>query len=128
VAAGPELLPEGLEAQVTGKAPDDLVFPSPRDGYWGWRTSGAAASDRVATSIGWSGCYPHELRHTAASLAIALRGVDQGGPADARARRRHPDALDRYGHLFLDELDTVADRLDQARADSLCGLRLPRGQ
>jgi hypothetical protein len=27
VAAGPELLPEGLEAQVTGKAPDDLVFP-----------------------------------------------------------------------------------------------------
>jgi hypothetical protein len=27
--------------------------------------------------------------------------------------------LDRYGHPFLDELDTVADRLDQARADSL---------
>jgi integrase len=27
--------------------------------------------------------------------------------------------LDRYGHLFPDELDAVADRLDAARADQV---------
>ncbi len=27
--------------------------------------------------------------------------------------------LDRYGHLFGDELDAVADRMDAARADRL---------
>jgi hypothetical protein len=27
--------------------------------------------------------------------------------------------LDRYGHLFGDELDAVADRMDAARADSM---------
>jgi integrase len=33
--------------------------------------------------------------------------------------------LDRYGHLFPDELDAVADRLDAARADQVLTERLP---
>jgi hypothetical protein len=33
--------------------------------------------------------------------------------------------LDRYGHLFGDELDAVADRLDAARADQVLTKRLP---
>jgi hypothetical protein len=33
--------------------------------------------------------------------------------------------LDRYGHLFADELDAVADRLDAARADQVLTERLP---
>jgi hypothetical protein len=40
----------------------------------------------------------------------------------------HPSAqmtLDRYGHLFADELDAVADRLDAARADQVLTNRLP---
>ena len=32
--------------------------------------------------------------------------------------------LDRYGHLFPDELDAVADRLDAARADQVLTKRL----
>ena len=33
--------------------------------------------------------------------------------------------LDRYGHLFQDELEAVADRLDAARADQVLTKRLP---
>ena len=70
-----------------------------------------------------AGFTPHELKHTAASLAITAG-------ASVKAVQRmlgHASAtltLDRYGHLFGDELDSVADRLDQHRADSL---RAPRG-
>ena len=47
----------------------------------------------------------------AASLAIASGANVKSRPADARAqvRDRH---LDQYGHLFGDDLDTIADRLD----------------
>ncbi len=61
------------------------------------------------------GLTPHELRHTAASLAI------QAG-ANVKAAQRmlgHASAamtLDRYADLFDDDLDDVADRLDALRA------------
>ena len=63
--------------------------------------------------------HPHELRHTAASLAIAsganVKVIEQ--------MLRHKTAtmtLDFDGHLLPDQLDDVADRLDaaaQASAD-----------
>ncbi len=67
---------------------------------------------------------PHELRHTAASLAI-------GSGANVKAVQRmlgHASAsmtLDRYGHLFGEELDAVANRLEAQRADSLRTRRGP---
>jgi integrase len=64
---------------------------------------------------------PHDLRHTAASLAV------QAG-ANVKAVQRmlgHASAamtLDVYAGLFADDLDAVAERLDEAaaraRADS----------
>ncbi len=56
---------------------------------------------------------PHELRHTAASLAVAAG-------ANVKAVQRmlgHASAamtLDVYSGLFDDDLDAVADRLDAA--------------
>ena len=64
------------------------------------------------------GLTPHELRHTAASLAIAAGGnykVIQSMLGHGSAAM----TLDLYGHLFGDDLDTVAERLDAARADIL---------
>ncbi len=61
------------------------------------------------------GLTPHELRHTAASLAIAAGASVKG----VQAMLGHASAtltLDRYGHLFPDELDAVAERLDEARS------------
>ena len=58
-----------------------------------------------------SGLTPHELRHTAASLAI-LAGASV---KSVQRMLRHSSAaltLDRYGHLFEDEHEAVADRLE----------------
>lgn len=55
---------------------------------------------------------PHDLRHTCASLAIAAG-------ADVKVLQRmlgHSSAvltLDRYGHLFPGQAESVADRLDE---------------
>ena len=76
----------------------------------------------AAQQIGMPGLTPHDLRHTAASLAV------QAG-ANVKAVQRmlgHASAamtLDVYAGLFNDDLDAVADRLDAAatlaRADYL---------
>ncbi len=59
---------------------------------------------------------PHELRHTAASLAISS-GASVKGVQSMLGHASAQMTLDRYGHLFGDELDAVADRMDAARAD-----------
>lgn len=62
---------------------------------------------------------PHELRHTAASLAVSAG-------ANVKAVQRmlgHASAamtLDVYAGLFDDDLDGLADRMDAARVYSAC--------
>ena len=117
LAALPKLLLEGLEQQLAGKAPDDLVFPSPKGTFLRVANFRRGYFDRVAASIGQSGLYPHELRHTAASLAIAAGATVKS----VQRMLGHASAtltLDRYGHLFADELDDVAARLDDAMRDA----------
>ncbi len=61
---------------------------------------------------------PHGLRHTAASPASGSGASIE----DVRSIPGHASAamtLDRYGHLFGDELDAVAERGDAARADRM---------
>jgi len=71
--------------------------------------------DRAAVDAGLDGLTPHELRHTAASLALSAG-------ANVKAVQRmlgHASAsmtLDVYSGLFDDDLDGVAERLDAARA------------
>jgi integrase len=110
----PRFLVEQLAEHVKGKAPDDLVFSGVRGG-------GAlrapifrhAAFDRAAEAIGMPGLHPHELRHTAASLAIAA-GADVKVVQKMLGHKSATMTLDQYGHLFDDRLDEVADRLDAA--------------
>jgi integrase len=69
----------------------------------------------------------YDLRHTAASLMIR-----QGASVKAVQRQLgHATAsitLDVYGHLFPDELEALAARLEQARADAVASLaRTERG-
>ena len=69
----------------------------------------------AAVAIGVPDLTPHDLRHTAASLAV------QAG-ANVKAVQRmlgHASAamtLDVYAGLFGDDLDALADRLDEAAA------------
>jgi integrase len=107
----PRFLADELIAHLAGKAPEDLVFTSPTGGVLRNRAARRDWFDRAAANIGKPGLTPHELRHTAASLAVSAG-------ANVKAVQRilgHASAvmtLDRYADLFDDDLDAVGDRLD----------------
>jgi integrase len=109
----PRFLVDAIAAQCVGKARDDLVFTAPEGGVIYLRNWRPRVFDGAAEAAGLAPLSPHELRHTAASLAVAAG-------ANVKAVQRmlgHGSAamtLDTYSGLFEDDLDTVARRLDQA--------------
>jgi integrase len=122
----PRFLIDDLAVHMAGRAPADLVFTAPDGGVMRNRNARRAWFNRAASAIGEPGLTPHELRHTAASLAVS-------SGANVKAVQRilgHASAvmtLDRYADLFDDDLDAVADRLDVARAAAVAPL-LPKTQ
>lgn len=112
----PRFLIKDLAGHGRGKSRDDLVFAGVRSGT-ALRAAvfRRAGFDKAAEAIGVPGLHPHELRHTAASLAIAS-GANVKVVQQMLGHKSATVTLDQYGHLFGDDLDTVADRLDvQAR-------------
>ena len=71
----------------------------------------------AATAIGIPELHSHELRHTAASLAIAS-GADVKVVQQMLDHSSAAMTMDVYGHLFSDRLDEVADALDTARSEA----------
>jgi len=107
----PRFLADQITASVAGKGLDDLVFEGTRGGVLRNGNFNRRTFTRAAKAIGEPNLTPHGLRHTAASLAIAAGGnvkVVQQMLGHATASM----TLDLYGHLFPDQLDDVADRLD----------------
>lgn len=102
-----------------------LLFPSWRGGYlpvgevrW--------VFDPVAKAVGVEGLTPHELRHTCASLAIAA-GANVKVLQTLLGHKTATPTLDRYGHLFPDDLGRIADGFDAAAKSSADQLRtMPR--
>jgi len=72
-----------------------------------------AALTEAAKRIGADGLHPHELRHTAASLAIAS-GANIKVVQTMLGHKSATMTLDLYGHLFPDQLDEVVNALDAA--------------
>jgi integrase len=111
----PRSLVDALAEHVAGKDPDDLIFTTPRGDVMRNHNFRSRVFAPAAAFIGVPGLTPHDLRHTAASLAV------QAG-ANVKAVQRmlgHASAamtLDVYAGLFNDDLDAVADRLDAAAA------------
>jgi integrase len=67
----PRSLIDALVAQAAGKKPEDVLFSSPNGEpiqLANWRQR---VSDPAVAAAGLIGLTPHDLRHTAASLAIA---------------------------------------------------------
>ncbi|MDP9394864.1 MAG: tyrosine-type recombinase/integrase [Actinomycetota bacterium] len=111
----PRFLRDSLAEQLAGKAPDDLVFTAPRGAVLRLPNFRRRVFDPAARRAGLGGLVPHELRHTAASLAIAA-GASVKGVQSMLGHASATVTWDRYGHLYGDELDAVAERLDAARA------------
>ena len=110
----PRFFSDELAEQVKGKHPDDLVFAGIRNGQPLRVSTFRTAFSAAARAIGVLDLHPHQLRHTAASLAIAsgaaVKVVQQMlGHSSATM------TLDTYGHLFDDRLDEVGEALDAAR-------------
>lgn len=108
----PGFLLEMLSKRIEGRPDDGLVFPDSRGGYLRSNNVRRRWWDKaVKASAVPQGLTPHELRHTAASLAITAG-------ANIKTLQRilgHTSAaltLDRYGHLFDDDLGMVAECLD----------------
>lgn len=114
----PAFLVPMLAVQCEGKGREDLLFPG-ADGRHlarphnvsGWFDKGVLQAQIPRVT-------PHDLRHTAASLAV------QAG-ANVKALQRmlgHASAamtLDVYADLFDDDLDAVGTALDRAREASV---------
>ncbi|WP_349426902.1 site-specific integrase [Microbacterium sp. LWS13-1.2] len=114
----PEFLSLPLAQLAEGKDRDDLLFgdgkthvllPASRNGWFTHAVHAAQEADPTFPRV-----TPHDLRHTAASLAV------QAGTHVKAVQRMlgHASAamtLDVYADLFDDDLDDVATRLDEAK-------------
>ena len=125
----PDFLAGQLASLVQGRAPQDLVFPAVRSGGPIRATHFRRGHfDAAARAIGQPGLHPHELRHTAASLAIAS-GADVKVVQQMLGHSSATMTLDTYGHLFENRLDEVSRALDRARqAAELPVRRRARGE
>jgi integrase len=119
----PVFLIEECRARVASIGPNDLVFGEGTGGHLrlphsrkGWFDAAIIRLQR--SDPDFPRLTPHDLRHTAASLAIA-------SGANVKAVQRmlgHTSAamtLDVYADLFEDDLDLVAASLDDARSAAL---------
>ncbi len=102
----PPFLVEELSVHVAGKARNELVFVGVRGAVMRAQTFQRAAMTEAATDIGEPGLHPHELRHTAASLAI-VAGADVKVVQQMLQHKSGVMTIDLYGHLFGDRLDVV---------------------
>ncbi|GHD50687.1 site-specific integrase [Mycetocola manganoxydans] len=124
----PDFLSEPLARLCEGKERSALLFGNGRDHLRspdvrdGWYVSAIRKAQRIDPT------FPtltlHDLRHTAASLAISAG-------ANVKAVQRmlgHASAamtLDTYADLFDDDLDAVATALNHAKANSTVAKVLP---
>ena len=120
----PRFLRDDLAVQLAGKGPDDLVFTAPRGAVLRVQNFRRRCFNAAAAEVGLAGLIPHELRHTAASLAVAA-GANVKSVQRMLGHASAAMTLDVYGGLFGDDLDAVAERLDEAARPRVEGARLP---
>lgn len=109
-----------IDIACAGKGPEGLLFGNgvthmkKESGERSWFATAVRRASQIDPSI--PRLTPHDLRHTAASLAISAG-------ANVKAVQRmlgHASAamtLDTYADLFEDDLDAVAARLNERMAD-----------
>jgi integrase len=110
----PEFLLPYLARQCEGRSRDDLLFPGKDAGHLkrphpvsGWFAKAVIESAVPRTT-------PHDLRHTAASLAVAA-GANVKAVQKMLGHASAAMTLDIYADLFDDDLEAVATALHDAR-------------
>jgi integrase len=114
----PRFLAELLGEHLAGRPadPDALVFTAPLGGPLRERKFLHDQLKPAARRAGLPDALrAHDLRHTAASLLIR-QGASVKAVQKTLGHKSAVMTLDRYGHLWPDELKDLAERLDRALA------------
>ena len=115
----PAVLADELAALMVGKGRDDLVFTDLRGGVlrnsnWRARVFDPAVTKCQKADESFPSITPHDLRHTAASLAVSAGGANVKAVQRMLGHARASMTLDTYADLFDADLDSVAVNLDAA--------------
>jgi integrase len=116
----PAVLADELAPLMVGKGRDDLVFTDMRGGVlrnsnWRARVFDPAVAACQQADDTFPTISPHDLRHTAASLAVSA-GANVKAVQRMLGHAKASMTLDVYADLFDDDLDAVAASLDAAIA------------
>ena len=119
-------LPESKEPPASDcYVTDGFVFSAPGGGVMRNSNFRHRVLTPAARAAGLEGLSAHDLRHTAASLAIAA-GANVKVVQQMLGHASAAMTLDVYAGLFGDDLDAVADSLDAAARRSVADiLRTP---
>ena len=114
----PAALADDLAALMVGKGRESLVFTTPggdvlRVSTWRKRFFAPAVAKCQKSDDSFPTITPHDLRHSAASLAVSA-GANVKAIQRMLGHARASMTLDVYADLFDDDLDDVADSLDAA--------------
>ena len=114
----PAALADELAALMVGKGRDELVFTDMRGGVlrnsnWRARVFAPAVAKCQKADESFPTITPHDLRHTAASLAISA-GANVKAVQRMLGHAKASMTLDTYCDLFDTDLDAVAVELDAA--------------
>ncbi len=119
----PNLLTSPLEQRCAGRDPDDSVFVGAdggvlRAGNYRNRVFNAAVARCMEKDETFPRLAPHDLRHTAASLAVSA-GANVKSVQRLLGHASAAMTLDVYADLFDDDLDAVATALNDYAAKSI---------
>ena len=120
----PRFLTEDLARRMAGKGRDELVFAAPGGGVLRIATFRTRVFNPTVAKLrgidddgkpttDWPRPTMHDLRHSAASLAISA-GANVKAVQTMSGHKSAALTLDTYADLFPDDLEAVADALDAA--------------
>lgn len=119
----PRFLADMLADHLDGLDRDALVFPGADGAHQKLPANGTGWLEQAVKRAGVPRVTAHDLRHTAASLAVQA-GAHVKAVQKMMGHKSGAMTLDVYADLFDDDLDVVADAMDAARGHIL-GTDLP---
>lgn len=114
--AFPKFLSADIEKACVGKHREDLLFPGPNGSYMRPPHTGknrVSWFDAAVKASGIPRITPHDLRHSYASFAVSA-GANVKVLQKNLGHKSAAMTLDVYAELFDDDLNAVADALDDA--------------
>ena len=118
----PRFLAGPLAAEVTGRGPGELLFPSRAGTALRVKNFRRDCFDPAALASDLQGLHPHELRHTAASLAVSA-GANVKAVQHMLGHANASMTLDEYADLFPDDMDSVSEALERPGGKASRALR-----